>query len=164
MFYKLLTSTHLEIEPNGKQRVYVASDPDNNIVETDKPLDKLFPNKFEPLEKLPKSKKKKKKKKSKKQAKEKPPEEELANDDIVDDEVDNEELDDDEDVPPLGEDVTDQFAAAVDEDLLVFMVKKGNRKAYLVATGDEPNTPLNDKPLGKKKVEEFLSSYSEEEV
>jgi len=63
----------------------------------------------------------------------------------------------DNDLEPLGKDVTEKFPRAEEEDLLVFY-KKG--KGYFVTEVEDPYTRLNKKKIGKKtSVTPFIEKY-----
>ena len=110
------------------------------VVTTERPLDKMFMNKFE---RLRKGKKDKKKKKAETKAKVKlslssvPPAS--------------------SDTPARGKDVTAEFEGVQKEGLHVF--KRGSW--YHVYDG-ESTTPLNEKALKKGGVEEFVTAHLEE--
>jgi hypothetical protein len=58
----------------------------------------------------------------------------------------------------LGTDVTTEYPAAVERDLLVF--KRG--KAHFVTKAEDPAVALNDEPLGTKKaVEGFIAALAQ---
>lgn len=109
---------------------------EGDVIESDKPLDRIWQNKFVKVGTKDKKQLKLLKKKQRK----------------------NEDVDtDDEDT--LGENVTDQFPAAARVDCLVF--KKDGK--FVVADADEPDTPIHDGTLDdKKELDKFLTSRSGE--
>lgn len=65
------------------------------------------------------------------------------------------EEDDEDEESSFGEDVTDRFSSAEDNDLKVFKSDEG----YTVVDSDEPSIALNKKPLLKVKVAGFIEKY-----
>ena len=125
-----------------------------DIVDTDAPLDRMFPDKFVPVEGLPPTPavdpdeeetpikvkeqpavkepaKKATEKKDKKKSTKKPPK-----------------------AKPF-KDVTEKFSHAKEEDFKVFTKDRG----YWVAEADDPNTILNEKKLKKGEVDGFIDAY-----
>jgi len=110
------------------------------MIDTDLPLDTMFPNKFKRIERAPEKADSEDPVESSKE-KEKAPEKAPEGDEEV----------------SLGEDVTRHFPLAFEEGFKVF-----RRGSYFhVYEGDE-TTPMNDKGLRREKVKPFLRKYLED--
>ncbi len=135
MFFKLKPGcgNHSETGPDGKPVVYTQGD----VIESDHDLEAMFAGKFERVQVG----------------------------DVKDADPDPEE---DPTLPPppppstepvenpLGKDRTEKFPKAAEEDFMVFY-KRG--KGFSVVEADEPTVPLNEDPLKKDEVADFIDEY-----
>lgn len=145
MLFKMKSGVGSHAEPGPDGRVVIHKAGDNAIIESDRDLVTMFPNKFERVDEINPAKPEKSD--VQKAAEEgfkgvMPPADPPA---------------EQEEEEPLGRDVTHRFPLAEEEDFKVFA--KGG--AFFVVEADDPDVPLNDKPLKRKDVEQFVEQNLE---
>jgi hypothetical protein len=164
--FRLIAGKHFQDEADGTVKTYSAKSGDN-IIESDKELDKLFANKFERIEGSEKVVPDKDPAPVTSSEKPKPtvtefstkPDgsmpRELATAEGADVGFDPKAAGGDD----LGEDVTEDFEGAAEKDLQVFI----KARKYHVTDKDNPGKPLNEEPLNKAAAKAFIKDYGEEE-
>lgn len=146
---------------NGKHHENGVKYGKNDVVESDRPLDKLFVNKFEVLPDEPSTPKAKKAAKVVAEGEEVETEEDpkdatgasiksTQKEGVMD--RPNKDVDSSALSSELGDNVTTDFPTALDAGVVVF--KDGNK--YQIAKPDDVETALNEKPLTKKEVNDFI--------
>lgn len=156
MRFRLLNGKHTELRRRGKKkeerevgRSYKVGD----VVESDRPLNELYANKFERLPDEEPTEVRAARKKAEKAGK-------LPNPNPPKPELDPEHVYDQDDETSasisseLGENVTADFPKAVEANLLVLCDED---EKYHVADPDDPDEALNDKPLSKGQCDKFIS-------
>lgn len=149
MYFKLLpkVGSHVEKDKDGNAVTYHSKD--GRIIDTEMDLVKRFPNKFERVEVNPTAESSPKE--------EAAPVVEEAAPVVVEDEVAQveEKSKPKSKTHPLGRDVTKRFPKADKNDFKVF--SQGG--AFSVVEADEDTVPLNEKPLHKKGVDNFITEF-----
>ena len=151
MYFKLLpkVGSHVEKDKDGNAVTYHSKD--GRIIDTEMDLVKRFPNKFERVEVNPTAKSSPKD--------EAAPVVEEAAPVVVEDEVaqveEKSKSKSKSKTHPLGRDVTKRFPKADKNDFKVF--SQGG--AFSVVEADEDTVPLNEKPLHKKGVDDFITEF-----
>ena len=167
MYFKLLpkVGSHVEKDKDGNAVTYHSKD--GRIIDTEMDLVKRFPNKFERVEVNPTAKSSPKDEAAPVVEEAAPVvvEDEVAQvveeaaPVVVEDEVaqveEKSKSKSKSKTHPLGRDVTKRFPKADKNDFKVF--SQGG--AFSVVEADEDTVPLNEKPLHKKGVDDFITEF-----
>ena len=154
MYFKLKpkVGNHAHRDPEGKITVYHAAD--ENVIESDIDLAKIFPHKFEKVDSnLSEDTSEPKKTEVEKAA-------EAGADGAADptkkSSRKSRKEEEKKEANPLGEEVTSEFPKAVEEDFKVF---SANGKGFMVVEPDEPTVPLHKELLPQEGVAPFIDKY-----